>query len=186
MKYINKIRSLIYFFLNVFAYKKLHIKSDIKFSNRVEGKKYITILKHAFINRGGWLLALKIDDTEPNLTINEGCVVGDYCHITSVRSVIIERDVMIASNVYISDNLHSFTDIDRPIKNQPVIFKSEVVIGSGTWIGENACIIGAKVGRNCVIGANATVNKDVPDYCVVAGNPGRIIMRYNFQTNIFE
>lgn len=51
-------------------------------------------------------------------------------------------------------------------------------IGDHTVIFSGAAIIGAvSVGRNCIIGANAVVNKSVPDNCVVAGVPARIIKR---------
>jgi acetyltransferase-like isoleucine patch superfamily enzyme len=77
--------------------------------------------------------------------------------------------------VFISDNDHSYSDLDLPIIQQPIKFKKNVSIGSGSWIGENVCIIGASIGRNCVIGANSVVTKDVPDFSVVAGNPAKVI-----------
>ena len=56
-----------------------------------------------------------------------------------------------------------------------------MIIGDGVWLGENACVIGVSIGKNSVVGANAVVTKDVPDYCVVAGAPAYIIKRYNFE-----
>ena len=44
------------------------------------------------------------------------------------------------------------------------------------------CIIGASVGRHCVIGANAVVTKDIPDYSVAVGSPARVIKSYDFTT----
>jgi acetyltransferase-like isoleucine patch superfamily enzyme len=40
-------------------------------------------------------------------------------------------------------------------------------------------VIGASIGKHCVIGSNAVVTKDIPDYCVAIGIPARIIKRYN-------
>lgn len=49
-------------------------------------------------------------------------------------------------------------------------------IAEGVFIGLGAAILPRiRVGRYAVIGANAVVREDVPDYAVVAGNPGRII-----------
>ncbi len=56
--------------------------------------------------------------------------------------------MLTANNVYISDNIHGYEDITRPVIRQPVKYKRSVEIGSGAWIGENACIIGANVGKN--------------------------------------
>lgn len=50
------------------------------------------------------------------------------------------------------------------------------VIGNNVSIGCNACILGdVHIGNNVTIGAGSVVVKDVPDNCVVAGNPARVI-----------
>ncbi len=50
------------------------------------------------------------------------------------------------------------------------------IIGDNVTIGCHACIIGGiKIGNNVIIGAGSVVVKDVPDNCVVAGNPAKII-----------
>ena len=111
--------------------------------------------------------------------IGSGCVFGYNNHITAIRDVVIEDQVLTANNVYISDNLHSYENINVPVMHQPVRFKKPVMIGRGSWIGENVCIIGASVGRNCVIGANAVVTRDIPDYSVAVGAPAVVISQYD-------
>ena len=64
--------------------------------------------------------------------------------------------------------------------------KGPITIGEGSWIGRNAVILSANIGRNCVVAAGSYVNKDVPDYCVVAGVPAKIIKRYNMETKKWE
>jgi acetyltransferase-like isoleucine patch superfamily enzyme len=54
-----------------------------------------------------------------------------------------------------------------------------VRIGSGAWLGENVCVIGANVGRNSVVGANSVVMSDIPDFCVAVGAPARVIRRFD-------
>ena len=63
---------------------------------------------------------------------------------------------------------------------------SEVTIGEDSWIGENVCICGASIGKHCVIGANSVVTKDIPDYCVAAGIPAKVIKKYNFEKNSWD
>ena len=98
----------------------------------------------------------------------------------------ISNDVLISDKVYISDNLHNYKDINIPIKNQNIIDKGTVIIGKHTWLGENVCVIGASVGKHCVIGANSVVLKDIPDYSIAVGSPARVIKKYNKNTNVWE
>ncbi len=88
---------------------------------------------------------------------------------------ILAEDCVIASGVHIISGLrqHGFENLDVPIKDQPGEF-SKVTIGQDTWIGSGA-IIGADVGKKCVIGLGAVVVKPIPDFAIAAGNPARII-----------
>lgn len=50
------------------------------------------------------------------------------------------------------------------------------VIGNNVSIGCNVCIIGSiRIGNNVKIGAGSVVIKDVPDNCVIAGNPAKVV-----------
>ncbi|MBK9485746.1 MAG: hypothetical protein IPO01_11240 [Chitinophagaceae bacterium] len=91
-----------------------------------------------------------------------------------------------ADKVYISDNLHSYENVDLPVIDQPIKQTNPVIIADGAWLGENVCVIGASVGKNSVVGANSIVNKDIPDYCVAIGSPAVIIKRYNATTKQWQ
>ncbi len=118
----------------------------------------------------------------PRLEIGEGTNIGHFNHIYATRNIKIGRHVLTADRVYISDNLHGYEDVDTPVLRQPVRQIAPVEIGDGSWLGEGVCVIGAKIGKGCVIGANAVVTKDVPDYSVAVGIPARIIKRYYPET----
>ncbi|HEV8206905.1 MAG TPA: acyltransferase, partial [Acidimicrobiia bacterium] len=52
-------------------------------------------------------------------------------------------------------------------------------IGSGSWLGHGAIVLGgASIGEHVVVGAGAVVTGDLPDYSVAVGNPARVIRRY--------
>jgi len=146
---------------------------------RVDGGEGITIGRNVFFQRGLWLYCCGVDNRKASLSIGSGCVFGYNNHITCVGSVRIGDDVLTANNVYISDNIHGYEDVTLPVIRQPVKYKRSVDIGSGSWIGENACIIGANVGKNSVIGANAVVTSDIPDYAVAVGMPAKVIKQYD-------
>ena len=62
------------------------------------------------------------------------------------------------------------------LKNWNVVPKSPVVIENKVWIGFNVIILkGVRVGEGAVIAAGSIVTKDVPPYCVVAGNPAKVV-----------
>jgi acetyltransferase-like isoleucine patch superfamily enzyme len=180
-----RFRVLLFYVLNKRKFKRLEFKSLIMNPLRIEGKEYISLLSGAVIQSHSFLYAEKIDEYVPELIIGSRSVIGNYNHIAAVRKVIIGENVLTADRVYISDNTHIYEDINLAIILQPIKFKSEVYIGDGSWIGENACIIGAKIGKNCVIGANAVVTSDVPDYSVAVGIPARVIKIYDQKNKIW-
>lgn len=146
---------------------------------RIDGVAGIRLGAGSVLQRGAWLYCLAPDGNPAQLEIGHGCIFGFNNHITAVESVRIGNHVLTANNVYISDNLHAYEDIVTPIILQPVRVKAPVVIGEGSWLGENVAVIGARIGRNCVIGANAVVTRDIPDYCVAVGIPARIIRHFD-------
>lgn len=54
--------------------------------------------------------------------------------------------------------------------------KVDTYIGDKSIIGQSAIILpGVKVGKSCIVGAGSVVSRDIPDNCIVAGNPAKII-----------
>jgi len=115
---------------------------------------------------------------EPVLRLGDRCVIGRGSHIVAHHSIDIGDDVFTGPYVYITDQNHSYADIDVPVGRQwPV--NGSVSIGAGTWLGTGAVILpGAKIGRNVVVAAGAVVRGAVPDYAVVGGVPAKVIREY--------
>jgi acetyltransferase-like isoleucine patch superfamily enzyme len=111
------------------------------------------------------------------LEIGNGTCIENDVHITVAEKVTIGEKVLIAPRVVIVDSDHGFTQRDLPIMTQP-LSTAPVVIGDGSWIGAGAVILkGTNIGKNCVVGANAVVKGTVPDYSIVVGNPGKVILK---------
>jgi acetyltransferase-like isoleucine patch superfamily enzyme len=54
-----------------------------------------------------------------------------------------------------------------------------VSIGDGSWLGHGTVVLpGARIGRHVAVGANSVVSGELPDRCVAAGNPAKVIRRY--------
>ena len=114
------------------------------------------------------------------LVIEDGCIIGNFNHIFATHSIIIHRNVLTADKVYISDNLHGYENIEAPIYLQPILQNRDVEVGEGSWLRENVCVLGAHIGKHCVIGANSVMTKDVPDYSVAVEIPAKVIKKYDF------
>ncbi len=55
------------------------------------------------------------------------------------------------------------------------------------FIGAGAVLLGdIYIGDNCIIGANAVVTKDIPEFSVVVGNPAIIVKQYNLDSQRWE
>lgn len=126
-------------------------------------------------------------------TINNGVgdvIIGNRSRIgignVLIGPLLIGNDVMLAQNVVLSGMNHGFKDVSVAPAKQPVS-KSQISVEDNVWIGANVSITaGVKIGKHSIVGAGSVVTKDVPQYSVVAGNPARVMKRYNFDNNNWE
>lgn len=155
-------------------------KCDIGKYYCIEGDK-LFIGDNVGIAEGAWIKASPVlNNSELELKIGNGCRIGRFNEIYATKSIILEEKVLTAERVYISDNLHGYNNPEIPIIDQSLIQNNTVRIGEGSWIGVGAVILGANIGKHCVIGSNAVVTHDVPDYSIAVGIPARIIKKYDF------
>lgn len=153
----------------------------------ITGGKRIFIGKNVFIRKYTWLAAESFSgENRCRLSIGDGTYIGNFCHIYATSGIQIGKKVLLADKVYVSDNVHSYENINLPVMEQPVKQLKNVVLGDGCWLGENVCVIGASVGKNSVVGANAVVTKDIPEYCVAVGSPAKIIKRFNPSQGVWQ
>lgn len=182
---IKKILKYIYNFKARKTFKQFGRDSIIYWPAEVCNGKYMIIGDNCYIKKYAWLHAIKVDK-DPIFIMGNNSYINRNCQIVITQKVIIGNHVAIADNVYIADTTHEYHDITKPTYKQPLVQIGEVQIGDGSWIGRNAAIMGCKIGKNCVIGYNSFVTKDIPDYCIVAGCPAKIIKRYNLNTQKWE
>ena len=113
-----------------------------------------TVATSVMIGEGSVIMA--------QVVMNANAKIGSHCIINT--AAVIEHDCEIGNFVHVSPNAS---------------IAGNVTIGEGTHIGIGAIVIqGVTIGKWTTIGAGTVVIRDVPDYAVVVGNPGRII-KYN-------
>ena len=122
--------------------------------------------------------------------VMSNCSIGENCNIG--QNVVVSPKVILGNNVKVQNNVSIYegviceddvfigpsvvlTNVSNP--RSAVIRKDEfktTLIKKGASIGANATIVcGNTLGRYCFIGAGAVVVKNVPDYAIIIGNPGR-------------
>jgi acetyltransferase-like isoleucine patch superfamily enzyme len=109
------------------------------------------------------------------ITVGDRCLFGKGSGIVGHLEIVIGDDVWTGHHVYITDQNHGYADLDLPISRQ-VMPERPVSIGSGSWLGHGTVVLpGATIGRHVVVGANSVVTGELPDNCVAAGTPARVI-----------
>jgi dTDP-4-amino-4,6-dideoxygalactose transaminase/acetyltransferase-like isoleucine patch superfamily enzyme len=134
--------------------------------------------------------------------------IGKNCNIG--QNVVVSPNVVLGQNVKIQNNVSVYTGViceDDVFLGPSMVFTNVVnprshvirrdqyqqtLVKKGASIGANAVIVcGNDIGKYAFVGAGAVITKDVPDYALVVGNPGRIVgwmcncgIRLNFKDNV--
>lgn len=116
---------------------------------------------------------------------SQGMVIGDNCYIYTPTKVVIDETrpwlIEMGNNVLITEGVSILTHgydwgVFKGLTGDVLGSAGRVKIGSNVFIGIKSIILkDVTIGDNVIIGAGSLINKDVPDNCVVAGNPQRII-----------
>lgn len=119
--------------------------------------------------------------------IGDNVWIGSNTVLQSVKSITIKGYCRISNNVFITDNnnhpVHPMFTRFRTLKDDSCecmrwrhSANAPVEIGENCWIGQYSRIQkGVKIGNNCIVAANSVVTKSVPDNCIAAGNPAKVV-----------
>ena len=111
-----------------------------------------------------------------NVNIGNNVTIGNYCKVQN--NVSIYEGVTLEDYVFCGPSM-VFTNILDPKCKYPQVgaqFYIKTLVKEGASIGANATIVcGNTLGKHCMIGAGTVVTKNVPDYALVVGTPGRIV-----------
>ncbi|MBF8247685.1 MAG: Acetyltransferase [Bacteroidetes bacterium] len=121
-------------------------------------------------------------------TIGRNCSIGQNVNVgNNVRignNVKIQNNVSVYEGVELEDCVFCgpsmvFTNVLNPRSEFPQRGSEHykpTPVRYGASIGANATVVcGHEIGRFAFIGAGAVVTKDVPDYALIVGSPGKII-----------
>ena len=144
----------------------IHINDMLAFLFLIHNDSFFRTI---FYYRTGPLIAMLIGWWRPgnrNLIISNTTKIGKGIEVMHAFATVINAD-SIGENF----SFRNGTTVGAKKEGRPSI-------GDNVTLGVNVCIIGKiNIGNNVFIGAGSIVTKDVPDNCIVAGNPARIIKR---------
>ena len=172
-----RLRSKIFSLLISGAFADFGSKTVLMYPIRLNGEERIAIGDSVFIGPGSWLQTLPdAENKSVAISIGKGSSCAGACVISAVRSVVLEDNVLLARNIYISDHIHKYTELDKPVLAQGMDKVEPVLIKRGAWLGQNVVVCpGVTIGVGSVVGANSVVVKSIPDHCVAAGAPARVL-----------
>lgn len=182
-----QIKKIIY---HIYSYKYFLYFNKFGFKSYIAPTLHV-IKNNGYIETGPKLriqkgMRMELLDKNSEIIIGENVSIGQNFHITSGGKLLIGSNVTISGNIFITNIDHNYTDIAIPILEQKNIIR-ETIIGDNCFIGYGACIqSGTKLGKQCIVGANAVVRGEFPDYCVIAGVPAKIIKKYNSKSKLWE
>lgn len=108
-----------------------------------------------------------------NTTIKENTFVNINCYFMDGAKI------KIGKNCFIGPYCGFYTanhPLDPDKRNKGLEQALPITIKDNCWLGANVSVMpGITIGENCVIAAGAVVTKDVPDNCLVAGVPAKVI-----------
>lgn len=107
-----------------------------------------------------------------NLELGDSVAIGFDTFCYNPAKIIIENYVTISQRSHLCAASHDITKSTHPLITAPIIIKSN------TWIATDAFVaMGVTIEKGAVIGATASVYKDVPAWTVVGGNPAKFIKK---------
>lgn len=133
----------------------------------------------------------------PKFIIEDNVIIGDFFTAYITNYLKIGKNSIFAHNVTIVTENHGINPNDiLPYADQKLEV-GDVIIGENCWLGTGVVVLpGSKLGDNCVVAANAVVNKQFPSNVMVAGVPAKIIkifdskmgkwIKYNEESDILN
>lgn len=110
-----------------------------------------------------------------NLVVEEGGCLGPDTICYNQSLVTIGKDAIVSQYAYLCTAGH---DMSKRICAEEGLLIAPIRIDKDAWVGSRAFVgMGVTIGEGAVVGATASVYKDVEPWTIVGGNPAKIIKK---------
>jgi acetyltransferase-like isoleucine patch superfamily enzyme len=121
--------------------------------------------------------------SKSRITIGNRVTATANLQIAAMSEIVIEDDVLLASNINITDGLHGYENAYEPYATQAMFRIAPIRIKRGCWIGQNVVVLpGVTIGEMSIVGANSVVTRSLPARCIAVGCPASVIKNWDNNT----
>ncbi len=125
------------------------------------------------IGKDFWIESPFSCDYGTNLIIGDNFYSNTNCTLLDCANITIGNDVLFGPNVSLYTPNHAFNAEERKEGWEQSL---TIKIGDNVWLGGSVSVVGGvEIGKNSIIGAGSVVTKSIPENCLAAGNPCRVI-----------
>ncbi len=166
---------------------------NVDFTTRILGAKCVAVGDDFYAGRGFKLVITNQEATDLLVCIGNHVGLNDFVTIAAQDHILIGNNVLIGAGVYLGNISHGrYKGLDQslpesPPNSRPFASSGVLTIESNVWLGEDVIIPGGvTIGRGAIVGAGSVVTKDIPPYAIAAGNPARVIKKFDPKIGSWE
>jgi acetyltransferase-like isoleucine patch superfamily enzyme len=154
---------------NTFIHRSVHII----------GRSSVVIGSNTSIGEDTWI---NVNHSAVNsISIGNNCFIGRRNFFTSGKSISIGDYCLTTIDCKFIGSSHIATDPLQPYLTTGTTNSDAIIVGCNVFIAAGVTILGnVSIGCGSILGTGAFINKDIPSFSLVIGNPSRIIKRYSF------
>jgi len=123
-------------------------------------------------------------DERVGIYIGNDVYIGRYSNIHTSSRIKIGENSVLSDYVYLSTMSHGIDPSLGPIMKQKSYDKGPIVLGANVFLGFGVKILpNVTLGDWCIVGAGWVVTKSFPEYSMIAGNPAKLIKKFDLKKN---
>ena len=163
-------------------YRRRHVglRSHVDPTAHVIGWRSIRIGERSVLSADCWLNVNHYSPTTVQLAIGDSCFIGRRNILSSGHYLRLGDYCLTGPDCRLLGSDHIIDDPFRPYVSSGATRDTVIDVGVNCWLGAGVAVIGnVKIGHGSVVGALSLVNRDIPPFSVVVGNPARIVKRFD-------